>query len=106
MSREERIRPAPKISLASSDAGPLVLLAQDGAQVSAHEAVEGAVQGWRGMLEVTKPSPDIPSSAMRAALWSLCQSPQRQRLLPGFATNEQARHSFTPKQVRHPPLSR
>ena len=46
--------------------------------------------------------PDIPSSTTRAALWSLCQSPQRQRLLPGFATNEQARHSFPPKQVRHP----
>jgi hypothetical protein len=31
-----------------------------------------------------------------------CQSPQRQRLLPGFAMNEQARHQTPPKQVRHP----
>ena len=46
--------------------------------------------------------PDIPSSTTRSARRSLCQSPQRQRLLPGFATNEQARHGITPKQVRHP----
>ncbi len=46
--------------------------------------------------------PGIPSSTTRAARRSLCQSPQRQRLLPGFATNEQARHSVTPNQVRHP----
>src|SRR5215472_11935932 len=31
-----------------------------------------------------------------------CQSPQRHRLLPGFTTNEQARHSVTPNRVRHP----
>src|SRR6202047_4664522 len=50
--------------------------------------------------------PSIPSSTTRAVRWSLRQSPQRQRLLPGFAINEQARHSVTPKQVRQPPLSR
>src|SRR5712671_708233 len=46
--------------------------------------------------------PSIPSSTTRAVRWSLRQSPQRQRLLPGFAINEQARHSVTPKQVRQP----
>src|SRR5215467_15966737 len=46
--------------------------------------------------------PDIPTSTTRAAQRSLCQSPQRHRLLPGFATNEQARHRSTPNQVRHP----
>src|SRR5215469_13365504 len=46
--------------------------------------------------------PDIPTSTTRAARRSLCQSPQRHRLLPGFATNEQARHRSTPNQVRHP----
>src|ERR1700724_712114 len=57
MSSEESVRPAPMVSLASSDAWTLVLLAHDGAQTSAHEAVEDAVQSWRGMFEVTKPSP-------------------------------------------------
>ena len=57
MSREERVGPALMVGLASSNAGALVLLAQDGAQASADEAVEDAVQGWRGMLEVAKPSP-------------------------------------------------
>src|SRR6266849_5339478 len=46
--------------------------------------------------------PSIPTSTTQAARWSLCQSPQRRRLLPGFATDEQARHSVTPNQVRHP----
>jgi len=46
--------------------------------------------------------PDIPTPTTRAAQRSLCQSPQRHRLLPGFATNEQARHRSTPNQVRHP----
>src|SRR5438128_4040344 len=55
MSREERVGPALMVGLASSNAGALVLLAQDGAQASADEAVEDA--GWRGMLEVAKPSP-------------------------------------------------
>ena len=46
--------------------------------------------------------PGIPTSTTQSARWSLCQSPQRQRLLPGFATDEQARHSITPNQVRPP----
>ena len=46
--------------------------------------------------------PGIPTSTTRTAHRSLCQSPQRRRLLPGFALNEQARHSLTPNQVRHP----
>ena len=46
--------------------------------------------------------PGIPTSTTQAAHRSLCQSPQRRQLLPGFATHEQARHSITPNQVRHP----
>ena len=45
------------VGRAASDAGALVLLAQDGAQAAADEAVEDAIQGRRGMLEVAKPSP-------------------------------------------------
>src|SRR5438552_13989156 len=45
------------IGLASSNAGALLLLAQDGAQPSADEAVEDAEQSWCGVLEVAKPSP-------------------------------------------------
>ena len=57
MSSEEGIGPALVIGRASPDAGALLLLAQDGAQASAHEAVEDAVQSWRGMLEVAERSP-------------------------------------------------
>jgi len=46
--------------------------------------------------------PDIPTPTTRAARWPLSPSPQRHRLLPGFAPDEQARRSFTPNQVRHP----
>ena len=47
--------------------------------------------------------PGIPASTTQAARRSLCQSFQRRRLFPGFATERQARHSVTPNQVRHPP---
>jgi hypothetical protein len=57
VSREEGIGPAVMVSLASSDAGALFLLAQDGAQPSADKAVEDAEQSWCGVLEVAKPSP-------------------------------------------------
>ena len=57
----------------------------------------------RQVSSLTSPClPDIPTPTTRAVRWSLCQSPQRHRLLPGFATNEQARHSATPNRVRHP----
>jgi hypothetical protein len=56
-----------------------------------------------GVSSLTSPCrPDIPTPTTRAARWSLSQSPQRHRLLPDFATYEQARHSATPNQVRHP----
>ena len=57
MSREERVGPALMIGFAAADAGALVLLAQDSAQAAADKAVEDAEQGWRGVLEVTKPAP-------------------------------------------------
>src|SRR5438552_5459256 len=37
--------------------------------------------------------PGIPASTTQAARRSLCQSSQRRRLFPGFATERQARHS-------------
>src|SRR5882724_8216425 len=45
VSREEGVGPALMVGLASSDAGALFLLAQDGAQASADEAAEDAIQG-------------------------------------------------------------
>ena len=57
----------------------------------------------RQVSSLTSPCrPDIQTPTTRAARWSLSQSSQRHRLLPGFATNEQARHSSTPNQVCHP----
>src|SRR5579862_946698 len=71
---EERIRPALVVGLASSAAGTLLLLAQDRAQASAHEAVEALEHGWCGVFEVAKPSPqrrvevvDDPAEAVAAA---------------------------------------
>src|SRR6266478_9142851 len=52
LGREERVGLALMIGLASSDAGALLLLAQDGAQSSANEAVDDAEQSWCGMFEV------------------------------------------------------
>ena len=43
---------------------------------------------------------DIPSPTTSYARTSLCQSPQRVRLVPGFALNEQARHAVPPNWVR------
>src|ERR1700757_2478329 len=57
MSREEGIGPALMVGLAPSNAGALILLAQDGAQPSADEAVEDAEQSRWGVLEIAKPSP-------------------------------------------------
>ena len=57
MSREEGIGPAVMVGLASSNAGALFLLAQDGAQPSADEAVEDAEHSRCGVLEVAKPFP-------------------------------------------------
>ncbi len=57
MSREERIGPALMVGGTASDAGALFLLAQDGAQPSADEAVEGSEQGGRDVLEIAKPAP-------------------------------------------------
>ena len=57
----------------------------------------------RQISSLTSPCrPDIQTPTTRAAQWSLCQSPQRHRLFPGFATNEQARHSATPNRVCQP----
>src|SRR5271166_5984243 len=47
--REERVGPALMIGFASSDAGALFLLAQDGTQSSANEAVDDAEQSWCGV---------------------------------------------------------
>src|SRR6516225_6467599 len=57
MSREEGIWPALMVGPAPSNAGAFFLLAQDGTQPSADEAVEDTEQSWCGMLEVAKPPP-------------------------------------------------
>jgi len=46
--------------------------------------------------------PNIPSPTTPCARTSLYQSPQRVRLVPGFATNEQARRNTPPNRVRQP----
>src|SRR6185369_11552867 len=57
----------------------------------------------RQVSSLTPPClPGIPTSTTRSVHQSLCQSSQRQRLLPGFAKDEQARHGATPNQVRQP----
>lgn len=55
--REEGVRPALLVGFTSSEAGPLVLLAQDGTQPAPNELIKGAELEWRGVLEVAEPSP-------------------------------------------------
>src|SRR5579862_193485 len=74
---EECVRPALMVGCAASDAGVLILLAQDGAQASAHEAVEDAIQGWRGMLEVAKPSPQQRVEVVDDPLEAVAAAPDR-----------------------------
>jgi hypothetical protein len=47
------------VGLTSSNAGALLLLAQDGVQPAADETVEDAEQTWRGVFEVAKPPRSI-----------------------------------------------
>jgi hypothetical protein len=56
---------------------------------------------WVSPLTATH-LPDVPSPTTWCALSSLCQSLQRDRFVPGFAMNEQARRSTPPKRVRYP----
>jgi len=54
---EEGVGPSQVIGFASSEAGPLVLLAQNGAQPSPNETIEVSKQSRRGVFEIAKPSP-------------------------------------------------
>src|SRR5467141_5456670 len=55
--REESVRPSLMVGFASSEPGPLVLLAQDGTQPPSNETIKVAKLEWRGVFEVTEPSP-------------------------------------------------
>ena len=75
--REEGVGPSLMVGFASSEPGPLVLLAQDGAQPTPNETVKVAELEWCGVLEIAEPSPQrrveirdnpreaIPSAAAR-----------------------------------------
>src|SRR6266446_6849638 len=54
---EEGVGPALVIVGTAAEAWPLFLLAQDGSQPSSDEAVQMAMNGRRGLLEVAEPSP-------------------------------------------------
>ena len=53
---EERVGPALMVSTTETDAGPLFLLAQDGAQTSSNHPVECNEGVGMGMLEVAEPA--------------------------------------------------
>src|SRR5258708_24205732 len=55
MLREESVGPALMVVEVSSEARALFLLAQDRAQPSSDEAIQGAELGWHDILEVAKP---------------------------------------------------
>src|SRR5882724_1227519 len=74
--REEGVRPSLLVGFASSEAGPLVLLAQDGAQPPPDETIKNAELEWCGMLEIAEPSPqrrieirDDPREAVTSAAY-------------------------------------
>src|SRR5271165_3374150 len=56
MRREEGIGPALVIGLASSESGPLLLLAQDGAQPPSYKAVDGTEHTRCRVLEISIPA--------------------------------------------------
>src|ERR1700724_3624382 len=76
--REEGVRPSLMGGFASSEPGPLVLLAQDGSQPPPNETIKVAELEWCGVLEIAEPSPqrrieirDDPREAVTSAAYSL-----------------------------------
>src|SRR5258708_37565537 len=76
--REEAVRPSLVVGGASSDPGPLVLLAQDGPQAPPNETIKVAELEWCGVLEIAEPSPqrrieirDDPREAVSSAAYRL-----------------------------------
>src|ERR1700730_19109687 len=76
--REEGVRPSLMVGFASSEPGPLVLLAQDGSQPPPNETIKVAELEWCGVLEIAEPSPqrrieirDDPREAVTSAAYSL-----------------------------------
>src|SRR5258708_610576 len=75
--REEGVRPSLMVGFASSEPGPLVLLAQDGPQPPPNETIKVAELEWCGGLAIAEPSPQrrieirgdpreaVPSAAYR-----------------------------------------
>src|SRR5258708_37848152 len=76
--REEGVRPSLMVGFASSEPGPLVLLAQDGTQPPPNETIKVAELEWCGVLEIAEPSPqrrveipDDPRDAVPPAAYRL-----------------------------------
>src|SRR6202163_604776 len=76
--REEGVRPSLVVVFASSEPGPLVLLAQDGTQPPPNETIKVAELEWCGVLEIAEPSPqrrvdirDDPREAVTSAAYRL-----------------------------------
>src|ERR1700730_2692174 len=76
--REEGVRPSLMVGFASSEPGPLVLLAQDGSQPPPNETIKVAELEWCGVLEIAEPSPqrrieirDDPREAVTSAAYRL-----------------------------------
>src|SRR6266478_3891031 len=74
--REEGVRPSLMVGFASSEPGPLVLLAQDGTQPPPNETIKVAELEWCGVLEIAEPSPqrrieirDDPREAVTSAAY-------------------------------------
>src|ERR1700737_1669966 len=74
--REEGVRPSLMVGFASSEPGPLVLLAADGTQPSPNETIKVAELEWCGVLEIAEPSPqrrvdirDDPREAVTSAAY-------------------------------------
>src|SRR6266481_7783906 len=74
--REEGVRPSLVVVFASSEPGPLVLLAQDGTQPPPNETIKVAELEWCSVLEVAEPSPqrrvdirDDPPEAVTSAAY-------------------------------------
>jgi hypothetical protein len=84
--REEGIGPALMVAVAASDARALVLLAQDGAQAAADNAVEDAEQSWCGVLEIAKPAPQQRVEVVDDPLQTVAAAAARQasHFIPRF----------------------